>query len=96
MKTVQIVKTPGVRGGKARIAGTRNCVLDVAYLHKEGLPPEQIQIQYPDLTLAQIHAALSYFYANTDEIEAAMKRDREFEENFEQRKADYLAKRIGR
>ena len=59
VKTVQIVKTPGVRGGKARIEGTRVCVLDVAYEHRSGLTPEQIQVQYPDLNLAQIHAALS-------------------------------------
>ncbi len=96
VKTVQIVKTPGVRGGKARLEGSRLCVLDVAYLHKAGLTPEQIQVEYPDLNLAQIHAALSYYYANSEEIEAEMQRDREWEEGFEQRKAEYLAKRTGR
>lgn len=96
VKTVQIVKTPGVRGGKARIEGSRNCVQDVVYLHKRGLAPEQIQIQYPNLNLAQIHAALSYFYANPDEIEAEIQKDQEWEDGFEQRKAEHLAKRAGR
>lgn len=95
VKTVQIVKTPGVRGGKARIEGGRICVLDVVYLHKTGLTPEQIQVEYPDLNLAQIHAALSYYYANTEEVEAELQRDREWEEGFEQRKAEHLAKRAG-
>ena len=96
VKMVQIVKTPGVRGGKARIEGTRLCVLDVVYLHKAGLTPEQIRAQYPDLNLAQIHAALSYYYANTEEIEATIERDREWEEGFEHRKAAYLTRRAGR
>ncbi len=92
----QIVRTPGVRGGKARIEGSRICVLDVVYLHKAGRTPEQIQVEYPDLNLAQIHAALSYYYANTGEIEAELERDRDWEEGFEARKAEYLARRTGR
>lgn len=95
-RTVQIVKTPGVRGGKARIEGSRICVLDVAYLHKAGLTPEQIQVEYPDLNLAQIHAALSYFYANTEETEAEIQKDREWEGGFESRKAEHLRKHSAR
>ncbi len=44
-KTIQIVKTPGVRGGKARIEGSRICVLDVVYAHKAGLTPEEVQVE---------------------------------------------------
>jgi uncharacterized protein (DUF433 family) len=94
-KTVQIVKTPGVRGGKARIEGSRICVLDVVYAHKAGLTPEQIQVEYPDLHLAHIPAALSYYYANTEEIEGEIRRDEEWEEGFERRKAEYLRKPPG-
>jgi hypothetical protein len=67
----------------------------VVYLHKAGHTPEQIMVEYPDLNLAQIHAALSYYYANTDEIEAEIQRDREWEERFEARKAKNLARRAG-
>lgn len=95
-KTVQIVKTPGVRGGKARIEGSRICVLDVVYTHKAGRTPEQIQVEYPDLNLAQIHAALSYYYANSEEIEAEIRRGQEWEEGFERRKAEAIAKRTAR
>ena len=94
-KTIQILKTPGVRGGKARIEGSRICVLDVVYLHKAGRSPEQIRVEYPDLNLAQIHAALSYYYANTEEIEADIQRGAEWEEGFEARKAEALARRSG-
>jgi hypothetical protein len=68
----------------------------VVYLHKAGRTPEQIQVEYPDLNLAQIHGALSYFYANPEEIEGEIQRDRDWEEGFEQRKAENLAKRSGR
>ena len=95
-KTIQIVKTPRVRGGKARIEGSRICVVDVVYAHKAGLTPEQIQAEYPDLNLAQIHAALSYYYANSVEVEADIQRDREWEEGFEERKAGLLRKRAAR
>ena len=35
-----------------------------------GLSPEEIALEYPLLTLAQVHGALAYYYANHDEIEA--------------------------
>ena len=31
-----IVRTPGARGGKARIVGTRICVVDVAIAYQQG------------------------------------------------------------
>ena len=77
MKSVQIVKTPGVRGGKARIEGSRICVLDVVYLHKAGRTPEQIQVEYPDLNLAQIHGALSFYYDHQSEVDADIEANRE-------------------
>jgi uncharacterized protein (DUF433 family) len=92
----QIVKTPGVRGGKARIEGTRSCVLDVAFFHKAGLTPEQIQGHYADLNLAQIHAALAYYYANTGEIEAELAAEEQAAEDFEREKAEALAERARR
>ena len=35
-----------------------------------GMTPEEIVLEYPHLTLAQIHAALAYYHVNRDEIEA--------------------------
>jgi len=31
---------------------------------------EEIALEYPHLTLAQVHAALAYYHANREEIEA--------------------------
>ncbi len=35
-----------------------------------GLSPEEIALEYPHLNLAQVHAALTYYHANQEEIEA--------------------------
>ena len=39
-----------------------------------GFSPEEIHFQYPDLSLAQIHAALSYYYDHQAEIDAEIER----------------------
>jgi uncharacterized protein (DUF433 family) len=58
-----IVSTPGTCGGKPRIAGTRIRVQDVVVWHEAwGLSPEEIVTDFPQLTLAQVHAALAYYY----------------------------------
>ena len=56
--------------GVAWIAGTKvkvtEVVLDkIAY----GSSPEEIHFQHPDLSLAQIHGALTYYYENQDKID---------------------------
>lgn len=93
-----VVKTPGVRGGKARIDGTRVCVLDLVYLLKRGFTPEQMRRHYSDrpLTLAEVHSALAYYYDNTDEIEALIQAGNRWAEEFEQRKARLVSDRTGR
>jgi uncharacterized protein (DUF433 family) len=88
-----IVKEPGYCGGKAAIDNTRIRVNNVVWLHKEGLTPAQILEHYPDLSLAQVHAALAYYYDHVEEIEAELARDDEAAADFERRKAELLAKR---
>lgn len=65
-----IVKTPDTCGGRPRIASRRLSVQQIAVLHtREKLTPEKIKEEYDGLTLAEVHAALAYYYANTEEIE---------------------------
>jgi len=35
-----------------------------------GMSPEEIALEFPHLNLAQVHAALAYYHANREEIEA--------------------------
>ncbi len=65
-----IVRSPETCGGRPCIAGTRVSVQQIAALHKEGLRPTDILSDYEFLSLAQIYAALAYYYANQAEIEA--------------------------
>ncbi|MEM7555721.1 MAG: hypothetical protein AAF378_16790 [Cyanobacteria bacterium P01_A01_bin.84] len=38
-------------------------------MSKEGLTPQKIASEFGFINLAQIHAALAYYYANQEEIE---------------------------
>lgn len=67
-----ITRTPDVRGGRPRIAETGVTVQRIVGWYKLGLSPEEIASRIGHLTLAQVHAALSYYHANRDEIEAAI------------------------
>jgi uncharacterized protein (DUF433 family) len=59
-----------IRGGRPKIAGTGITVRSVVGWYKCGLTPEDIALEYPHLNLAQVHAALAYYHANREEIEA--------------------------
>jgi uncharacterized protein (DUF433 family) len=64
-----IVATPGTFGGKARIAGRRISVEDIAIWHlKLGKTADEICAEY-DLSLAEVHAALAYYYDHQADIE---------------------------
>ncbi|GIX00557.1 MAG: hypothetical protein KatS3mg111_3889 [Pirellulaceae bacterium] len=70
-----LVQTPDVCGGRIRIDGTRLTVHRLAVLYKQGQSPEEIATTYPQLTLGQIYAALTYYHANRDQIEAELAAD---------------------
>jgi len=64
-----IVKTPGVCSGRPRIAGTRIKVTHVYnWVEQMGMTPAQVIAEYPHLTMAQVHAALAYYWSHRDEI----------------------------
>ncbi|MBL8162780.1 MAG: DUF433 domain-containing protein [Anaerolineae bacterium] len=70
-----IVSDPKIRGGRPIIAGTTLRVQDVAahHIYRKYTPDElaeQLQI-----SLAQVHAALAYFYDHQDEITAQIEAD---------------------
>ena len=70
-----IDRDPAVRGGRPKIAGTGLTVSRLAGWYKMGLTPEEIALEYPHLTLAQVHGALAYYHANREEIEADLAQD---------------------
>ena len=61
--------TPGVCGGKPRIAGHRIRVQDIAIWHEMmGLSADEILYHHPSITLADVYAALAYYYDHLEEI----------------------------
>lgn len=90
-----ITKIPGVCGGRPAIDGTRVRVVNIVSLEKEGYTPEQMLEQYPDLNLAQIHAALTYYYDHKEEIEGILESDRLAFQNMQQEWEDYVERHNG-
>jgi uncharacterized protein (DUF433 family) len=65
-----IVRTPGVCSGQPRIAGTRIKVKHVyTWVERMRMTPAQVVVEYPHLTMAQVHAALAYYWSHRDEIQ---------------------------
>ena len=76
-----ISRTPGLHGGRPCIAGTGVTVRRVAVLHNMGEIPEEIATNFGHLSLAQVHAALAYYYANKAEIDADLEaEEREYDD----------------
>lgn len=78
-----IVRTPEIRGGRPRIAGTGVTVRRIVGWYKLGLSPEEIADRIGHLSLAQVYAALAYYHANREEIEADIAAEEEEAERLE-------------
>lgn len=61
--------------GRAWVSGTKVKVIEIA-LDKlaHGSSPEEMHFQYPHLSLAQIHAALAWYYEHQSELDAEIQR----------------------
>jgi len=81
-----IVRTPGICGGKPRIAGSRLRVQDIVVWHEgHGLSPDEIVSQFPGITLADVYAALAYYHDHREAIRQDMRDAEAFVETFKQR-----------
>jgi len=63
-----------------RIAGTRVGIETVLRDYQEGASPEEIALRYPTLSLEQIHATITYYLANREQVEAYLERVRQRQE----------------
>ena len=74
-----IAVEPGYCAGKAHVAGHRIKVQHVAAWHERlGKSPDEIVAEHPELTLADVHAALTYYYDHREQIDADLRDDEEF------------------
>lgn len=80
-----IVITPGTCGGKPRLAGHRITVEDVAIWHEQmGMSVDQIASEF-ELRLAEVHAALAYYFDHQAEIDKQIEDDEKFVEEMRRR-----------
>mgnify|MGYP001350177761 CR=1 FL=1 len=76
-----VVRDEGICGGQPRIAGSRLKIQNIALEYGSlGWTPQQICESHPGITLAQVHAALSYYYDHREEIDLVIQEDSEFAE----------------
>jgi len=70
---------PGYCGGQAHIAGHRIKVQHIAVWHDRlGKSPDEIVADHPGLTLADVYAALVYYYDHREQIDAEIRADGDF------------------
>jgi len=79
VKHPYITIVPEIKGESPVIMGTRTKVMDIAIRYELlGMTPDQIIEQFPHLTLAQIHDALSYYYDHKSELDGTYKKEQIF------------------
>ena len=86
--------TPGVAGSKPRIAGHRITVQNVVIWHEHlGKSADEIATEY-DLTLADVYAALAYYFDHRAEIDESIRTGEAFAETLRERTPSKLSRKL--
>lgn len=86
--------TPGIAGGKPRIAGHRITVQNIAIWHERlGRSADEIATEY-DLTLADVYAALAYYFDHREEIDRSIQEGDAFVEALRQQTPSKLQQKL--
>ena len=86
--------TPGVAGGKPHIVGHRITVQNIVIWHEWlGRGADEIAAEY-DLTLADVYAALTYYYDYQAEIDQSIRESEAFVEALRQQTPSKIAKKL--
>jgi len=78
-----LYSSPDIRKGRPCVVGTRTTVHRIAVWWKMGESAEEIARKFPHLSLAGVYAALAYYQANRDEVDAEIAADQAEEERLE-------------
>ena len=88
-KHIEIVE--GASGPKARIIGHRVNVSHIAMYHEEwGMSPKEIAEELPTITLADVHAALAFYFDNPGLIAEQEAAEARFAEEFKRQHPDLV------
>jgi uncharacterized protein (DUF433 family) len=64
--------------GHPRVAGTRIRVANVVLWTEQGKSPDEIVAAYPQLSLADVYAALAFYFDHREEMDQLIRADEEF------------------
>jgi uncharacterized protein (DUF433 family) len=94
-ETERIVLTPDTCGGQPRVAGTRIRVQDIYCWHEvEGKSADEIVNSFPQISMADVYAALSYFWSHRDELLAKLQQERLHYEKMKQTQPSLVAQKF--
>ena len=82
--TSHIELRPGVRGERAFVTGHRVRVQDIVLWNEEGLSADEIVSRVPTISLADVHAALTYYFDHREEIDRQIQEDDSFASTMEE------------
>ena len=86
--------TPGIAGGKPRIAGHRITVPNIViWYDRMGKSADEIAAEY-DLDLADIHAALAYYFDHRIEIDRTIEESEDFLKSMREKARSKLDRKI--
>lgn len=92
-----VEQTPGVCGGKPRIAGTRIRVQDIVIWHERlGRSADELVSSHPQLSLTGVYGALSYYHAHREQIDEQMKQTEDFAESLREKYPSKLGAKLTR
>ena len=86
--------TPGVCGGKPRIAGHRITVQQIALWHDRlGRSADEIAAEY-DLHLSDVYAALAYYFDHREDIDKALEESTNWIDELKQKTPSLVKKKL--
>ncbi len=89
-----IETTPGVAGGKPRISGRRITVQNIAIWHERmGNSADEIATEY-DLKLADVYAALAYYFDHRAEMDKSIREGDAFAEALRENTTSKLSRKL--
>lgn len=92
----RIESRPGVLGGKPCISGRRIAVEHIVVWHERlGMSADEIAGEY-DLELADIYAALAYYFTHRDEIDQSIREGKETARQLRAQSSSLLEEKLGR
>ena len=90
-----IESQPSVCGGKPCVVGTRVRVQDVFVWHElQGQSADEIVSRFTQLTMADVDAALSYYWDHRDEIQHEMQAESDLVTRLRQQSVSPLAEKL--